>query len=613
MAPTHGPDPWPRPTAPTHGPDPRPRPMAPTHGPDPWPRPTAPTHGPDPRPRPMAPTHGPDPRPRPMAPTHGPDPWPRPTAPTHAGASTDPQCGAHKAFIPCPGIHSTVQEKARKLGSSLLPRAKPKLGLQHQSCQTSPTESQDQDLNQTTRGLDQDLNQTTRGLDQDLNQTTRGPDQDLNQTRWGPDQDLNQTTRGLDQDLNQTTRGLDQDLNQTTRGPDQDLNQTRWGPDQDLNQTTRGPDQDLNQTRWAKMAAGSNLSSEPDFSVNEVDYEIPAEDLPDFTRGPVFLGASVLMGAVLVLIMLVCGAGNLFFVWTLVRSGRLRTMADRLVLNLALSDALVALCCPLLFDYYTLRGLSWGHGGPLCAAVNYVRTLSLHVSTNVLLSITLDRYLAIVHPLRRRCRRWKLVVFMVWLVPVILTSSHTHFSGAEGVQKIFCGQVCVCVFQVWSVDHRLLYQSYFLSVMILQFLFPVGVMTSCYSQVCKELWFKTVPGFQTPQIRRRLLRRRRTVLLLVLVLAAYTACWSPYYVFSVLQDFHASFMSTQRLALTAFYAVDCLAMSNAVINTLCFIWVKKPDQTRTRVRIRLRNFIKTKSSLEENRTTSTRGTETETW
>ncbi|KAK7930395.1 hypothetical protein WMY93_006790 [Mugilogobius chulae] len=347
--------------------------------------------------------------------------------------------------------------------------------------------------------------------------------------------------------------------------------------------------------------------------------QLSSEDVPDLTRGPVFLSASLLMALVLVLIMLVCGVGNLLFVVTLVRSGRLRSLADRLVVNLALSDALVALCCPLLLDYYTVRALSWTHGWFLCAGVSYVRAVSLHVSTNALLGIAVDRYLAIVHPLRPRWHRSRLVVLLVWLVPalvsvpVILTSSQTPFSGADGVLKIFCGQV-------WSVDRRLLYQSYFLSVMLVQFLFP------------------SVPGFQTPQIRSRLLRRRRTVLVLVLVLAAYITCWSPYYVFSVLRDFHASFVSTQRHALTVFYAVDCLAMSNGVFNTLCFVWVKKRDQnqartrsmsdgvfntlclvwvkkrdqnqTRTRTGVRLSTFVKTRSSLEENRTTSTRGTET---
>lgn len=116
------------------------------------------------------------------------------------------------------------------------------------------------------------------------------------------------------------------------------------------------------------------------------------EDVPDLTRGPVFLGASLLMGAVLVVIVAVCGVGNLVFVVSLVRSRRLRSLADRLIVSLALSDALVALCCPLLLDYYTLQGLSWRHGLGLCAAVSYIRTLSLHVSTNALLAIAADRY-----------------------------------------------------------------------------------------------------------------------------------------------------------------------------------------------------------------------------
>ncbi|XP_055014016.1 prokineticin receptor 1a [Boleophthalmus pectinirostris] len=360
----------------------------------------------------------------------------------------------------------------------------------------------------------------------------------------------------------------------------------------------------------------SNLSSETNFYENDVDYQVSLEDVGG-PGGVVFSWAAGVMAAALVLIMAVCGLGNLVLVRSLVRSGGPRSLAGRLVLHLALSDALAALCCPLLLDYYTVRGLSWRFGWSVCAAVGYVRALSLHVSTNALLGIALDRYLAIVHPLRPRCHRSWPVVVGVWLVPalvsvpVVLTSAQTQFSGADGVVKTFCGQV-------WSVDHRSLYQTYFLSVMILQFLFPVGVMTFCYSQVCRELWFKTVPGFQTAQVRLRVLGRRRTVLVLVLVLVLYVVCWSPYYIFSLLRDFHSSFMSSQRHGLTVFYAVDCLAMSNGVINTLAFVWVKRPDRTgtgpgsRTGTRLRLNTFTETKSNVEDNRTTSTKGTETET-
>lgn len=108
-----------------------------------------------------------------------------------------------------------------------------------------------------------------------------------------------------------------------------------------------------------------------------------------------------------------------------------------------------------------------------------------------------------------------------------------------------------------------------------EFLGPVAVMFACYVRVSRELWFKGMPGFPTEQLRRRLRRRRRTVLVLMAVLVAYVLCWAPYYGFALLRDFYPTLISRGRHSLVVFYVVECIAMSNGVINTLCFVSVRR--------------------------------------
>lgn len=118
------------------------------------------------------------------------------------------------------------------------------------------------------------------------------------------------------------------------------------------------------------------------------------------------------------------------------------------------------------------------------------------------------------------------------------------------------------------MDHQLYYRSYFLFIFALEFAGPVAIMAVCYARILRELWFKSVPGFQTEQIRKRLHRRRRMVVVLILVLAAYVLCWAPYYGFTLVRDFHPTLISRDRNSLVAFYIIECTAMSNGVINTL---------------------------------------------
>uniref|UniRef100_A0A3Q1ANX3 G-protein coupled receptors family 1 profile domain-containing protein n=1 Tax=Amphiprion ocellaris TaxID=80972 RepID=A0A3Q1ANX3_AMPOC len=308
-----------------------------------------------------------------------------------------------------------------------------------------------------------------------------------------------------------------------------------------------------------------------------LDYEVPVEEIPDTTQGPAFFGATIIIAVVLVVIMLVCGVGNCLFIASLARYKQLRNLTNLLIANLAVSDVLVAaVCCPFLLDYYVVKQLSWDHGLLLCAATNYLRTVSLYVSTNSLLAIAVDRYMAILYPLRPRMKHQTVycMILAVWIVPVFISipsaymASETTYPHPEGhSQKTFCAQI-------WPVDQQLYYRSYFLLIFALEFVAPVSAMAVCYAHISRELWFKDVPGFQTEQIRKRLQRRRRTVVVLILVLVAYVLCWAPYYSFTLLRDFYPTLISRDRNSLVAFYIIECITMSNGVINTLSFVSIR---------------------------------------
>ncbi|XP_017576086.2 prokineticin receptor 1a [Pygocentrus nattereri] len=340
---------------------------------------------------------------------------------------------------------------------------------------------------------------------------------------------------------------------------------------------------DRNQTIVAvTLSQGQPLESPQDaFLTNYdilLDYDVPLDEIPDTTQGRAFFVATIIIAVVLVSIMLVCGIGNCLFIATLARYKKLRNITNLLIANLAVSDFLVAVvCCPFLVDYYVVKQLSWDHGIVLCVSINYLRTVSLYVSTNALLAIAVDRYMAIVHPLKPRMKYqtayW--LIFGVWIIPILISVPSAYFvteqeyppSTVAHDNKIFCAQI-------WSADQQLLYRSYFLSVLVVEFLGPVVVMAICYARISHELWFKNVPGFPTEQLQRRLRRRRQTVVALIAVLVAYVLCWAPYYGFALLRDFYPALITRERNSLVAFYIIECIAMSNGVINTLCFVSVR---------------------------------------
>ncbi|XP_051983604.1 prokineticin receptor 2-like [Xyrauchen texanus] len=349
-----------------------------------------------------------------------------------------------------------------------------------------------------------------------------------------------------------------------------------------------------------------------------LDYEVPVDEIPDTTQGRAFFVATIVIAVVLICIMLVCGIGNCLFIASLARYKKLRNLTNLLIANLAISDFLVAtVCCPFLVDYYVVKRLSWDHGIVLCVSINYIRTVSLYVSTNALLAIAVDRYMAIVHPMKPRMKfqtaYW--LIFAVWIIPILISVPSAYFATEQEYphstlthdKKIFCAQI-------WSADQQLMYRSYFLFIFIVEFLGPVVTMSICYARISRELWFKNVPGFPTEQLRRRLRQRRRTVIALIAVLVAYILCWAPYYSFTLLRDFYPALITRGRNSLVVFYIIECIAMSNGVINTLCFVSVKNNAAKCFKV-VRLANCcsltraIVGKMAEDEIRTSSLRVTE----
>lgn len=223
------------------------------------------------------------------------------------------------------------------------------------------------------------------------------------------------------------------------------------------------------------------------------------------------------------------------------------------------------------------------------------------------------RYMAILHPLRPRMKHQMAccVILVVWIIPIFISipsaymaSEMTYPHGDGGAFKTFCAQI-------WPVDQQVYYRTYFLLIFTLEFIVPVTVMAICYIQICRELWFKDLPGFQTVQIRKRLFKRRRTVVALILVLAAYILCWAPYYGFALLRDFYPTLISRDRNSLVAFYIIECIAMSNGIINTLCFMSVRNNHRhlKKGRFPLKLVTFVATRSTNErEARTSSLRVT-----
>ncbi|KAM6394437.1 LOW QUALITY PROTEIN: psychosine receptor [Pluvialis apricaria] len=93
--------------------------------------------------------------------------------------------------------------------------------------------------------------------------------------------------------------------------------------------------------------------------------------------------------------------------------------------NLSLADLLYSLILPLWIDY-AWNGDNWRLSALLCQISAFLMYMNFYTSTAFLACISVDRYLALVHPLKLRqlrTRRFSLIVsIIVWLLESILNS-----------------------------------------------------------------------------------------------------------------------------------------------------------------------------------------------
>nr|DBA14900.1 TPA: hypothetical protein GDO54_004177 [Pyxicephalus adspersus] len=186
--------------------------------------------------------------------------------------------------------------------------------------------------------------------------------------------------------------------------------------------------------------------------------------------------------------------------------------------NLALSDLLFSLSLPLRIYYYANN--YWPFGSFLCRLSGSIFHINMYGSCLFLFCINVDRYMAIVHPLRfrhlRRPKVARLTCLCVWLVIIsgsvpaaMVHDSKDCWNGQEIVHRCFEG------LSSWGgILFPLL-----LVAEVIGFLLPLSAVVYGSSHVFFELCRAAEGGAK---------RHRKTIRLLVLNLSIFLFCFVPY-------------------------------------------------------------------------------------
>lgn len=135
---------------------------------------------------------------------------------------------------------------------------------------------------------------------------------------------------------------------------------------------------------------------------------------------PVFFGLIGLTGLL----------GNALVVLVVLSNPQMRSTTNMMIINLAVADLLfVIFCVPFTATDYVLT--DWPFGDVWCKLVQYFIVVTAHASIYTLVLMSLDRFMAVVHPIACRSIRTERntlkAIIILWVVilttaiPVLLT------------------------------------------------------------------------------------------------------------------------------------------------------------------------------------------------
>ncbi|XP_056144718.1 type-2 angiotensin II receptor [Lampris incognitus] len=165
-------------------------------------------------------------------------------------------------------------------------------------------------------------------------------------------------------------------------------------------------------------------------------------------------------------------------------SGARKTVANTFMLNLCVSDLLFLLSLPLWAVYYSLD-YHWPFGRLACKLCGGLFPLNLYASIFFITCMSMDRYLAIVYPLRsqsaRDPKRARLTCVLVWFLACAATAPSLALRDTHRIEE-YGVEACV----IFYPHHRWFLALVWMKI-VLAFLLPLIIISSCYCAIGRHL------------------------------------------------------------------------------------------------------------------------------
>ncbi|XP_031727324.1 tachykinin receptor 3a [Anarrhichthys ocellatus] len=290
--------------------------------------------------------------------------------------------------------------------------------------------------------------------------------------------------------------------------------------------------------------------------------------------------------------------GNLIVIWIILAHKRMRTVTNYFLLNLAFSDASMAAFNTLINFIYATHG-EWYFGEAYCKFHNFFPVTSVFASIYSMTALAVDRYMAIIHPLKPRlsAKATTGVIVCIWSLAVVLAFPLCYFSTTRTLPR---RTLCYVAWPRMADDPFM----YHIIVTVLVYVLPLVVMGITYTIVGLTLWGGEIPGDSSDNYHGQLRAKRKVVKMMIIVVVTFALCWLPYHVYFIVTGLNKR-LSKWKYIQQVYLSVLWLAMSSTMYNPIIYCCLNSRFRAGFKRAFRWCPFIKV-SSYDELELRSTR-------
>ncbi|XP_067368051.1 C-C chemokine receptor type 8 isoform X2 [Channa argus] len=249
--------------------------------------------------------------------------------------------------------------------------------------------------------------------------------------------------------------------------------------------------------------------------------------------------------------------GNITVLWVLLRYMKLKTMTDVCLLNLALSDLVLAVSLPIwVYSFQDLVS---------CKLITGVYQLGFYSGTLFVTLMSVDRYLAIVHAvaaMRARTLRYGITASItVWVISIIMAIPQVIFATLE-MQDDNSSQ-CQPLYPEDSQRFWKMLRNFSENTVGLFVCLPI--MIFCYVKILIVL------------SKSRNSKKDKAVKLILTIVCVFVVCWVPYNVLVFLQTLQLfeildTCKASQTINSSMTYA-EIIALSHCCVNPVIYAFI----------------------------------------